>query len=258
MVCRRAWRAVPVDASALGRPPPPRGPGRPRDRRPGGRRRGGPPGARRRVRAPAGGRPAPLEAAARGAGLADLAVPSASSPLHRLQGAGRRRPAARSSRTSGAAVPLLRGLPPALRDEHPPGMAARPAVPLGRPQRGDQHGPRQPRARPRPRRRPGASPRGRLSRAGPLLSPDGSDSLSLAEAVELMGGRRAGDCRPVLRLVPEAAGARARPPARRRDRSPADGRVPRAWAGRGPSFSAMGGGLEPCSTGTGSGRRRSR
>ncbi len=72
----------------------------------------------------------------------------------RLQGPRHRRPAARSLPGPARAVERrLRGLPPALRDEHAPGLAARPTVPLDRPQRRDQHGPWQSRAGPRPVRR---------------------------------------------------------------------------------------------------------
>ena len=75
-------------------------------------------------------------------------------------------------RTCGRPGRGLRGLPPALRHQHAPGLAARPAVPFDRPQRRDQHGPRQSRAGPRTH---GAIvPRGRrpeLLAAGPLLSP---------------------------------------------------------------------------------------
>ena len=59
-----------------------------------------------------------------------------------------------STRTCCARRARLRGLPPALRHEHPSRLAARPAVPLDRPQRRDQHGPRQSRAGPRSRSRP--------------------------------------------------------------------------------------------------------
>ena len=169
--CRSsAWRAVPVDAAALGaaaaasRPAfaqavvarPARGADDPRpisddafERRL--------VVARRR-----------LETAARAAGgaLAELSVPSASARTIVYKGLviGGRLP----DLYPDLRAPLprrLRGLPPALCDEHAPRVAARPALPVDRPQRRDQHGPRQPRAGPRPGRRrraarsPGSSSR---------------------------------------------------------------------------------------------------
>ncbi len=89
------------------RAPPRRRPATPRDRRP---RR---PGARSRT--------------CRAVGLV---------PDDRLQGARHRRPAAAAvPGPAGAAVGVVRGLPPALRDEHAPGVGPRPAVPAHRPQR---------------------------------------------------------------------------------------------------------------------------
>ena len=95
-----------------------------------------------------------LESAAREAGGASPSCRSRPPrPDHRLQGPRRRRPAGRPvPGPAGAGAGRLRGLPPALRDEHAAGLAARPAVPLDRPQRRDQHGPRQSRAGPRPDR----------------------------------------------------------------------------------------------------------
>ena len=124
----------------------------------------------------------------------------------------------------------LRGLPPALRHEHASGLAARPAVPLDRPQRRDQHGPRQPRAGPRPGRRRRHARRSRrdLLAAGPLLSPDGSDSLSLDEALELLT-TTGWDLTPaLLAAIPEAPGPPPRAASARRHAASSDGRVPRA------------------------------
>ncbi len=168
------WRAVPFDAAALGaaaaaspsrRSPMPSSPG-PRARR--GRSA---PAHRRRLRAAPGRRPA----SARDRGRATPAAPSPSWPS-RPPRAGRSSTRAWSSAAgcrelypgpAGAAVGRLRGLPPALRDEHPPGLAARPAVPLDRPQRRDQHGPRQPRAGPRPEPATAASSRSRRTCSPP-------------------------------------------------------------------------------------------
>ena len=154
----------------------------------------------------------------------------------------------------------LRGLPPALRDEHPPGLAARPAVPVDRPQRRDQHGPRQPRAGPRPgrgRRRLERS-RGTLLAAGPLLSA-GRLRLALARRGpraadgDRLGARR----RRCSTAIPEALA----PAPRDRIRSVAtlrapDGRLPRA-VGRpgGASSSPTAGGSARWSTGTACARR---
>ena len=92
-------------------------------------------------------------------------------PVGRLQGP-RRRGAARGalSRPRRGPPAQPRDLPPALCDEHPPRVAARPAVPGDRPQRRDQHDPDEPRAGPRPNgrsaRRPGlGGPPARRGRA---------------------------------------------------------------------------------------------
>ena len=98
----------------------------------------------------------------------------------------------------------VRDLPPALRDEHHADLGARPAVPVDRPQRRDQHGPRQPRAGPRPDPRPwapGRSPR-ELTAAGPLLSPG---RLRLAVA------RRGPGAADDDRLGPRPGAARGHP-----------------------------------------------
>ena len=136
-------------------------------------RRRPPPALGRRLRAPAGRRSPPARAAARAAGgvLAELAVPSASARTIVYKGlvTGGRLPDLYPDLR--APLARLRGLPPALCHQHAPGLAARPAVPLDRPQRRDQHGPRQSRAGPRPGRRPRRPPdRRRLLAAGPLLS----------------------------------------------------------------------------------------
>ena len=113
----------------------------------------------------------------------------------------------------GRTARAVRALPPALRDQHASGLAPRPAVPGHRPQRRDQHRPRQSRASPRasdadpaapPRRRP---PRGAAAAAGPLITADGSDSLSLDEV------SRAAD-RDRLGPGPAAADHDPRSPAR--------------------------------------------
>ena len=105
-----------------------------------------------------------LETAARAAGgdLAEIAVPSASARTIVYKGlviGGRL--ADLYPGPPGAAAAQLRGLPPALRHQHPSRLAAGPAVPLDLPQRRDQHRARQPRGGPRPvgrRRRPRHSP----------------------------------------------------------------------------------------------------
>ena len=171
-----AWRAVPIDAAALGA----------------SAAASRPAFAQAIVARPAraGDDPRPLsddaferrlvvarrrlETAARAAGgaLAELVGPVRVGPDDRLQGPRHRRPAARPlPGPAGAAVARLRGLPPALRHQHPSGLAARPAVPLDRPQRRDQHGPRQPRAGPRPRRRTPPTLRDRARAAGGRAAP---------------------------------------------------------------------------------------
>ena len=99
-----------------------------------------------------------LETAARAAGgaLAEIAVPSASARTVVYKGLviGGRLPDLYPDLRAPLSV-ALRGLPPAVRDEHPAGLAARPAVPLDLAQRRDQHGPRQSRGGPRAGRRRG-------------------------------------------------------------------------------------------------------
>ena len=198
-----------------------------------------------------------------GPALAELSVPVGVVPDHRLQGPRHRGAAAAScSRTCARRCRCrLRGLPPALRDEHPPGLAPRPAVPLDRPQRRDQHRPRQPRAGPRPdrrprRRRPIAD---ELLAAGPLLSPDGSDSLSLDEALELLTATGWDLTPALLAAIPEALGAPSRAASARRDAPPPDRRVPRA-VGRsgGHRVRRRASGSARWSIATGCARRRSR
>ena len=106
------------------------------------------------------------------------------------------------------------------------GLAARPAVPLDRPQRRDQHGPRQSRAGPRPSRATvGARPiAAELLDAGPLLSPDGSDSLSLDEGLELLTATGWDLAPALLAAIPEALGAAARAAPARGDAAPPDRR----------------------------------
>ena len=205
-----------------------------------------------------------LETAARAAGgaLAELSVPSASARTIVYKGlvTGGRLP----ELYPDLRAPLsrrLRGLPPALRDEHAPGLAARPAVPLDRPQRRDQHGPRQPRAGPRPGRRRRArarSPRALLA-AGPLLSADGSDSLSLDEALELLTTTGWALTPALLAAIPEALGAAPRAaPARRHARAAGPPASSRRGTGRRPSSSPTAGGSARWSIATGCARRPSR
>ena len=108
----------------------------------------------------------------------------------------------------------LRGLPPALRHQHPPGLAARPAVPLDRPQRRDQHGPRQSRGGPRAggRCRPrSAHRRGTCWRPARSCRADGSDSLSLDEALELLTTTGWELTPALLTAIPEALALRRAP-----------------------------------------------
>ena len=231
-----AWRAVPFDAARA----------RCRGRRlatglrAGHRRapvaRRGRPAADlgRRLRAPAGRRPAPArDGGARGRRRAGRARPCPSASARTIVYKGLVIGGRLPDLYPDLRAPLsrrLRGLPPALRDEHAPGLAARPAVPLDRPQRRDQHGPRQPRAGPRPGRRRRRRPRSpaALLAAGPLLSADGSDSLSLDEALELLT-TTGWDLTPaLLTAIPEALGAAPRAASARRHAAPPDGRLPRA------------------------------
>ena len=137
-----------------------RGPG---DRRAAGRRVG------RVVRTSAGRRPAAPGDGGAGYRRCRRRVVGAIGvvPDRRLQGPGRRR--TRLSRAvpgpAGARRSRVHGLPPAVRNEHHARLAARSAVPVDRPQRRDQHGPRQPRAGPRADARPRlATDRGRSAR----------------------------------------------------------------------------------------------
>ena len=106
----------------------------------------------------------------------------------------------------------IRAVPPALRDEHAADVAARPAVPGDRPQRRDQHGPRQPLAGPRPRRptRPASLPPS-SSAAGPLVADDGSDSQSLDELLELLVATGWDLGTALLTAMPEALALRRAP-----------------------------------------------
>ena len=136
---------------------------RPRDRRAAHRRRLRPSDFGLRFRTTARHRPAPpRDRGPRGAARRPVGAVGLVSH-DRLQGPRRRRPPGRAVSGPRPADPgLVRPLPPALRDEHPADLAARPAVPLDRPQRRDRHGPGQPRAGPgqgrrRDRRRWGAA-----------------------------------------------------------------------------------------------------
>ena len=133
----------------------------------------------RPVRAPARPRPS----ADGGRGARGPARPWPRSPSRRPR-AGRSStrassPASGSPSSSPTSPPDLaaqpRDLPPALRDEHPPRVAARPAVPVDRPQRRDQHDPDEPRAGPRPdgrsARRPGLRRAPAASRPGRSCRP---------------------------------------------------------------------------------------
>ena len=205
-----------------------------------------------------------LESAARAEGLDDLSVAVDVVPDRRLQGPRRRRPPRGVLPGPGRpdrAQP--RALPPALRDEHPADLAARPAVPLDRPQRRDRHGPRQPRAGPGPdrRRRRGraAAARATLVEAGPLLSPDGSDSQSLDEMVELLVATGWDLGSALLAAMPEASSLRRAPHPHVGDAPAGDapGCSPRGTA-RPRSSSPTAAGSGRSSTATGSGRRPSR
>ena len=157
------------------------------------------------------------EAAARDAGLEELAVVVGVVADRRLQGPRRRR-APRSAVPGPGRSPrgAVRAVPPALRDEHAAGLVARPAVPVRRPQRRDQHGARQSRGDPRPsprRGHPRTPPRGRRPPARRRSAP-------LARRLRLALARR-GDRAPrrdrlvrraaLLALVPEAAELRRSP-----------------------------------------------
>ena len=174
--CHRRWRRVPVEVAALGaaaaatRPTSPRRSSRARSTR------DGPTGPGPRVRAAPRRRPAAARVGRRGpSGLDDLSVPSVSCRTIVYKGlvAGGRLAAFYPDLARPIALEL-RALPPALRDEHAADLAARPAVPLDRPQRRDRHRPGQPRAGPRPSGRRGRGPHGdrgagaRRGRAAPV------------------------------------------------------------------------------------------
>ena len=174
-----------------------------------------------------------LETAARAAGSAmrGLSVPSCSARTIVYKGlvAGGRL----SELYPDLLAPLpvgVRPVPPALRHEHDADLGAGPAVPLDRPQRRDQHGPRQSRAGPRagPRRRRAARSPPSSTAAGPLLSPDGSDSLSLDEGLELLTTTGWALAPALLAAIPEALGAAPGPAPARRHAAPPDGRHARA------------------------------
>ena len=100
-------------------------------------------------------------------------------------------------RHAAGAQPLL--------DQHLPVVAARPPVPLRRPQRRDQHGAGQPELDARPRgdaRQSACSPR--LERAFPICTPGASDTARFDEVLELLhlGGRPLHHA--VLMMIPEA------------------------------------------------------
>ena len=90
-------------------------------------------------------------------------------------------------------------------------MAARPALPGDRPQRRDQHRPRQPGAGPGALLDRGAKPiAAELIDAGPL-SPDGSDLLSLDEGLELLTSTGWDLAEALLAAIPEALTLRRAP-----------------------------------------------
>ena len=136
-----------------------------------------------------------------------------------------------SSRTSGRRCRVgVHGLPPALRDEHPSRLAARPAVPLDRPQRRDQHGPRQPRAGPRPHAATcGAKPIAADAARRRPAALAGRLRLALARrgARAADGDGLGADAGPAG-LDPRGARAPALAAPARRDAPPPDRRVPRA------------------------------
>ena len=141
-----AWRAVPVDVAALGARPPRRVlPSRRRwSHDPRARRRPAP-HLGRRLRASAGRRPtAAGDGRPRGRWCGGRPVRAVRLGANdRVQGPRHRQPPARPVPGPARAVDgRVHGLPSAVRHEHPPRLAARPAVPVDRPQRRDQHGPR--------------------------------------------------------------------------------------------------------------------
>ena len=141
-----------------------------------------------------------------------------------------------------------------------PGLAPRPAVPLDRPQRRDQHGPRQPRAGPGPHARSWwARRRGRAARRRTAAL-----ARRLGLAVARRGARAADDDR-----LGAGAGAARRDPrggrrsgARRTRTSPRSGAGPPGCSHRGTapprSSSPTAAASARWSTGTGCGRRPSR
>ena len=106
----------------------------------------------------------------------------------------------------------LRALPPALRDEHASRVAPRPALPGDRPQRRDQHRPRQPGAGPGalpgPRRE---ADRGRADRRRPAALAGRADSLSLDEGLELLTTTGWDLAEALLAAIPEALTLRRAP-----------------------------------------------
>ena len=264
---------------------PSRAPGRPLARRPDRRR--GPRGRRRCLAA----RPSPRPSSAARTAAADDARPISdeafeTAPGHRpppardrrprsrrralgdcrpvrlgsddrLQGPGPGRPPARPvPGPAGAAPPELRRLPPALRHEHPSGLAAGPAVPPDLAQRRDQHRAGQPRGDPRPGRGRHDLP-GRPRPAGGRAAPV---ARRLGLAVARRGARAADGDRLGSHPGPadrDPGGARPppRPASARRDPASPDGRVPgRRGMGRPRSSSPTAGVSGRWSTATGCGR----
>ena len=265
--CRSSrWRTVPIRAGRARRRGRRVAPGvRPGDRRPAAV-------AATRVRSPtrrsSAGSSSPDAGSSRPPARPAVAspscrVPSASCRTHRLQGPRRRRPAgrplpgpARAAVDVGYAVFHQR-----YATNTPSGLAARPAVPLDRPQRRDQHGPRQSRAGPRPSRATAARApiAAELLAAGPLLSPDGSDSLSLDEGARAADGDRLGPDAGAAGRDPRGARRCAARRTRTSRRSVA-GR-PGCWrrgTARRRSSSPTAGGSARWSTATACGRRPSR
>ena len=196
-----------------------------------------------------------------GGAMAELSVPSASARTIVYKGLviGSRLPDLYPDLREPLAA-RLRGLPPALRDEHPPGLAARPAVPLDRPQRRDQHGPRQPRAGPR-------SGRGRRRLRDRPRAPRGRPAAvrgRLRFAVARRGARAADDDRlgadaRAPDRDPRGARAAPRPASARGHAATPDGRLPGAVGRARRRSSSPTAGTSACwSTGTGCARRRSR
>ena len=110
---------------------------------------------------------------------------------------------AASTATSGAGTlqVAVRRLPPALLHQHASVVGARAAVPAPRPQRRDQHGPRQPRGDARPRgparRRPaGPPPRRAVRRRAPAARSGGLRLDVARRGPRAAAGRRAGGSTP--------------------------------------------------------------